>query len=517
MPSKATLKLMEQNGISEEQAEKPAPTTEQTRAETNIFANVWGEIRDFEEVPETHRLNLNFLPEKLAGYVEAVSQYCDVDSDMCILPLLSMLSLCLQGKAVVKYPTNNHTEPINLYALTVVTPGQRKSEITKLFRFPIDEYQQKYNSDNAANITAYKDKVEFYENAIRREKANPKGSLTNIQQYRQQIDSLTPYHNKKMYLTDTTPEALARELYLHGERMGVFADENTFIEIMGGLYSKSGTNYNIVLCAYDGSPYIISRQTAENIQLYNPLLTVFSMVQDEPFFKALHNKNFSGKGLLERFLFSFPECKIGNRKFTTPNIPKQLTDDYRNTVTKLLEMPSSNKLPILQFDSKSTGYLEDYFNDIQKAEQKDGIFEGHEDYAEKQFAKVMRVAALLHLTEHDETKKINSDTTLKAIGIGLWSETQALKAFGVIGESPEIATQKYIVRKLQTLDSLEITKSDLVGRCRKYSAKEITQALVELDERSIVKYIIEEKKGRGRNHEIIKINPKIKNLKIDLF
>ena len=471
--------------------------------------------RDFEEVSETYRLNLTFLPEKLAKYVEAVSNYCDVDSDMCILPLLSMLSLCLQGKAVVKYPTNNHTEPINLYALTVVTPGQRKSEITKLFRFPIDEYQQKYNADNAANIKAYTDKVEFYENAIRREKNSPKGNLTNIQQYRQKIDSLTPYHNKKMYLTDTTPEALARELYLHGEKMSVFADENTFIEIMGGLYSKSGTNYNIVLCAYDGSPYIISRQTAENIQLYNPLLTVFSMVQDEPFFKAFHNKNFSGKGLLERFLFSFPERKAGNRKFTTPNIPKQLTEDYRNMITKLLEIPTNNKLPILQFDSKSIGYLENYFNMVQRKEQKDGIFEGHEDYAEKQFAKVMRVAALFHLTEHTETEKINSDTTLKAINIGLWSEAQALKAFGVIGESPEIATQKYIVRKLQTLDKSEITKSELVRLCQKYKAKIITKALIELDERSIIKYIIEKKPNRIKDSEIIKINPKIKNLKID--
>ena len=150
---------------------------------------------------------------------------------------------------------------------------------------------------------------------------------------------------------------------------------------------------------------------------------------------------------------------------------------------------------------------------IQRKEQKDGIFEGHEDYAEKQFAKVMRVAALLHLTEHTETEKINSDTTLKAINIGLWSEAQALKAFGVIGESPEIATQKYIVRKLQTLDKSEITKRELNRLCQICKKTEINSALESLDERNMINYITIKDGNKGRPKEIIKINPKLKDLK----
>ena len=117
MPTRATLEFLEENGIPETTTKPPttANAAEQDRKEqeqpyNSIESKIWGEIKPFEEVTPHEKFNLNLLPDKMGEYVQAVSDYTDTAPEMGILPLFSVLALCLQGKAVVKHPANSHTK-----------------------------------------------------------------------------------------------------------------------------------------------------------------------------------------------------------------------------------------------------------------------------------------------------------------------------------------------------------------------------------------------------------------------
>ncbi len=95
---------------------------------------LWELPQSFEKEVALQPFPINSLPNPLSDYLKAVCDFVQVDSSMVALPILSILSLCLQDKAIVAYPANAHTESINLYTLTIAPPGERKSGVFKALR-----------------------------------------------------------------------------------------------------------------------------------------------------------------------------------------------------------------------------------------------------------------------------------------------------------------------------------------------------------------------------------------------
>ena len=104
---------------------------------------LWELPEPFEKSVPLQPFPLSSLPPVLGEYLKAVAEYVQVFPEMAVLPLLSVLSLCVQGKAVVKYPGNNHTEPLNLYTMTIASPGERKSGCFTEFMKPVEAYQER--------------------------------------------------------------------------------------------------------------------------------------------------------------------------------------------------------------------------------------------------------------------------------------------------------------------------------------------------------------------------------------
>ena len=124
--------------------EKEAAETAEYIAKSNNEAEFWELPKPFvSNTVQSQKFPFSCLPPVLADYLKAVADYVQVYPEMCVLPMFSVLSLCLQGKAVVKYPGNNHTEPLNLYTMTVAAPGERKSGSFKGFMKPVEDFQER--------------------------------------------------------------------------------------------------------------------------------------------------------------------------------------------------------------------------------------------------------------------------------------------------------------------------------------------------------------------------------------
>ena len=81
------------------------------------------------EPPDTSKLPafpIGQLPPALRDFTQAVAGNLQVAVDMPALQVLAVAALCLQGKFIVN-PKPGWIEPLNLYAVTVARPSDRKS------------------------------------------------------------------------------------------------------------------------------------------------------------------------------------------------------------------------------------------------------------------------------------------------------------------------------------------------------------------------------------------------------
>ena len=489
-------------GVAEEVAE-----TYQEAARAEGIPELWEIPEPFGKVAKLSPFPLSCLPEMLSEYLKAVTKYVQVFPEMAVLPLLSVLSLCVQDKAVVKHPGSDHTEPLNLYTMTIAAPGERKTGSFKQFMKPVKEYEEYYNTVNKYRIDEYTATKEYLEGQKRSYITGKKADLEKAKQVTRELADLEPVHELKLNVSDATPEALAWEMYLQGGKIGVLGDEGAIFDVLSGLYSNGASNLNIFLEAYDGSDYSIIRRTKENIDLKNPLLTMGLMVQPDLFIQAMNNRAFAGRGFIHRFLFSFPDTKAGYQTLRSENVPDKLQMQYRKLVNRLLTLPKKKEPVILTSDKEAYFVYDDYHNHVQENMRPGGMFENLREWNAKQFARCMKIAAILHLCEHEPGEQINAQTVLNAVTISMWAENHALKALNTEMLDASEKDAKYVLERIKSENTLEITKSRILRLCQKFSKDEIAEPLELLEDMGYIKYIPPVVKTRGRPSENYRVNP----------
>ena len=430
---------------------------------------LWELPEPFEKSIPLQSFPLSSLPPVLGEYLKAVSENVQVYPEMCVLPLLTVLSLCVQGKYEVQFPNSQHTEPLNLYTVTVAKPGERKSGVFRAFTAPLWDYQKAENERRQPLISEYRAQKKFLENQL--DKAT-KGNNANPQRAKelsQELDELEPVHRLTLNVTDCTPEALTAEMSKNHECMGILDDECGLFDQLSGLYSGGISNIDIFLKAYDQSPYTVIRRTKDNLYLEKPVLTLGLMAQSEPFEKAMGNPQFIGRGLIHRFLFAFPESRQGERKQSSPPVPESAKYSYAELVTRLLSVKSAENPYILRFNRQAALYMSDYFDNIEQGLKPEGRLEFMAEWSNKLYAKCIRIAGILHLCEHSHDEPIDEQTAQRAVNVAMWAENHAYKAFSETAfEDETISGAKYILSKIKEKQLKNFTKHELRRNCRRY-------------------------------------------------
>ena len=486
--------------------------------------DLWEVPKAFESGQELPAFPLDSLPGFLSEYVKALADHVQVFPEMIVLPLLSVLSLCVQGKASICYPGNSHTEPLNLYTLTIAAPGERKSGCLRELLKPALDFQTRWNSSRREAIAKYKTERAFLEQRKTEAMRGKCADLNAAKNYTEQLLKLQEVHEMKLIVKDTTPEALARELATHGERIGVLDDEGSLFDVLSGLYSNGQTNISLFLEAYDGAPYSISRSTREDVVLNSPLLTLGLMVQPSHFDEAMSNKQFSGRGFIHRFLYSFPASKADTLLFESPDIPGTLKYKYTDLIERLLVLPcpEASNIPNIKHTSGSKFLFKEYFDRLQEGRKPGGRLETLTEWTAKQLSRALRIAGIFHLCKHGEkfaSFDIEANTAKAAIKIAQWSEAHAFKALSEDGgESETVKTSKQILEKLKKLHKEEITKGELLSTMRNQKANDLYLPLEMLADMKYIRLeeVTSSSKG-GRKRQIIKVNPLVFDIKPSLL
>ncbi len=422
------------------------------KTNTSVIFNTFATLdKDFKK--QMQPFPLGKLPDRIRVYIQAVTESLQVPVDMVATFALSVISLSVQGKySVLVKP--DWIEPLNLYTVVVGRPSERKSPALKEVTAPVFSYVKELNEKRQPEISQYNLQKKILTGRVRnlQEELIKKGDkakyrMQDVLEVQKELDSLEEVALIRKILDDVTPEALVKALKENGETMAIMSAEGGIFGMMAGRYSTNA-NIDIFLKGYSGEHYSTVRIGREGQELEHPLLTICLAVQPQVISDIMDNKEFRGRGLLARFLYSVPSSMAGKREYRTKEINPFVKEQYETLVSDLLDIPKMDKPRMVRLSREADAVSEQYNQWIENRLTNE--FEEIEDWAGKLHGNTMRLAGLFHIIKHrfeSVNVPMDGETMAAAVEVGKYYLEHSKTAFDIMGLSDPKSVQdaKYII------------------------------------------------------------------------
>lgn len=481
------------------------------------------------EPPDTSRLPafpVDKLPPVLRDFAQAVAENLQVAVDMPALQVLAVMALCVQGKFIIN-PKPGWVEPLNLYAVTVARPSDRKSPTLQVCTRHPRDYVREENERRRPLVEEYRMRRDVLAKKISNMKemaAKPipaKGKtvdLDDITELQYQLADLEREAVKPLRLLadDVTPEALISLMAENGGKMAIVSDEGGIFDIAAGRYSDR-VNLDAFLKAYSGTTIQIDRKGRPSESIDHPALTMSLTVQPAVLEAVMGNGEFSRRGFLARFLYSLPVSTVGLRHYETGHVPLDVENAYNQLQDRLLTIEDTGEARIIKLSPEAHTESRRFSEALEPRLLND--LEEIEEWAGKYHGQIMRIAGIIHCCFYGReaaSKPVSLDTIQRTEAIGEYFLEHALVAFriGGLADRPEEKDAKYIWRRLEADGRMELNKRDFLRLCQKFhTAEDMEPGLAELSKRGYI-WVETVKTGKpGKPPQIIHLNPEAKCLK----
>ena len=459
------------------------------------------------------------LPPVLRDFAQAVAENIQVSVDMPSLQVLAVMALCLQGKFIIN-PKPGWVEPLNLYAVTVARPSDRKSPTVQACTRHLREWVREENAQRRPLVDEYNMKRAILTKRITgmieqasKPTAKGKTGTDDIVEAQYQLADLEREEVKYLRLLadDVTPEALISLMADNNGRMAIVSDEGGIFDIAAGRYSDR-VNLDGFLKAYSGTAIQIDRKGRASENIDHPALTMSLTVQPAVLEAIMGNGEFSGRGFLARFLYSLPVSTVGHRGYETGRVPLEVETAYNQLQDALLAIEDTGEARVIKLSSEAHSESKRFFEALEPRLLND--LEEIEEWAGKYHGQIMRIAGIIHccLYGREAAKEpVSLDTIQRAEAIGEYFLEHAQAAFRVMGlaDRPEEKDAKYILKRLEADGRMELSKRDLHQLCRGKikRVEDMEPGIVELCKRGYIVVEVVKTGERGRPTEIVKVNP----------
>lgn len=443
----------------------PETQLELMRQHPELVTQYWGEVLRIDEfnLPD---FPLNCLPPVLADFAAAVSHSVQTSPDMAAVASMCTISCCVHDKYNIRLK-HDWIEPIGLYCLIISPSGTGKSQIIRAMAKPIYEFEQQMSREFADEIIA----SEVHEKALNSraehltKQISKKPELEEeLKKVQKELKEFKPVRIPRRILDDTTPEQLISVMNANGGYTSIISAESTIFDNMAGRYSGGIINIDAFLKAYSGDLIIVNRRGREE-RLFNPRLTMLVSTQPDTFDDIRNNKNFLGKGLLSRLLYSTPKLPMKQTFYTDP-IPQKVRDNYNSLCKMLLGLPYSG-FSLIDIDEDARKMFADLYEKVSAVKFKD--LDYMTDWANKFCGNVARIAAVLYLAEQTvftEREPLPGRIMRNAILIGEYFLEHTKKVYLNVGAGETAKLVAHIIKKLKEKRPYIITKYEIFRFCR---------------------------------------------------
>lgn len=481
---------------------------------------------------------LDALPPDAALFAESVAVATQTPVDLAAIIALGVMSAASLGAGVVD--CGGWEEELALYLMVALPSGERKSAVLREVCAPLQRLERDWRTSAAGVLREQRSRKEVLE--IRRVKLAKRAGeaddiaergelLIELEQLDQEIEQLGDPVPPRLLADDATPEVLASLLAKH-DHLAVFAAEAALIDNLIGRYSDKGSNLHLVCHAYSAEPTRVDRRNREE-WLDAPLLTIALAIQPHVLRSLVEHPIARAQGLVGRFAFVLPESGLGRREVNPPPVPGQLRERWDALVRRLfsphhsLDPESADKTDKRGVLSVLSAKPRDEFNPLslsptsqillselravlEPRHAEGGDLRSVADWTARHPGRIARIAALLHLAEHDRNEPIGEKTMRAALQIGGYLLEHALATL----TNPDERVRKAI-RWLSRWDEVLVTQRDihrgpLGARGTTDEAAELVDALIEAD--ALRPVYIEPSSAGGRPSPSYAINPHLRRL-----
>lgn len=405
------------------------------------------------------------LPDWLARYVDELSHDTQTPPDMAGLLALAAVSVAV-AKHVRVDVRSQWIEPVNIYVLVISPPGTRKSSIFSEVNRPLVAFERSEACRMAPEIEARATDRQILERT--REHAIKKASTSKnpeeieswkytAQDLTRQLAELPPIPAPALLVDDITPETMATVLFEQNGRAALMSPEGGPFEIMAGRYSSGAPNFEVFLKGHAGDELRVRRR-GRTEYVEHPAVTMGLTVQPDVVRALADKPGFRGRGLLGRFLYSYPINIVGRRSVDPAPITDITRLTYERAIATLLADSSTGvragRQHSLTIDDDGQRELRRFCLQLEPRLGEDGDLHSVTDWASKLAGAVVRVAGLVHMATHYDSaspwdRRIGAETIRRAVEIGEYLIPHARAAFAHMGADPAIEDAQAVLRWLE--------------------------------------------------------------------
>lgn len=465
------------------------------------------------------------LPSLLRDFCTALAEEIQVPVELTTGMTLASIAVAAQGKFTVGV-RNDYAEPVNIYVLVPLEPGNRKSATVEACKRPLVEFEREAREAARESNRSTASERKTLEKAIE-SKRNRAGTaspetlrelLEEIKQLEGELPEVPPL--PRLLCDDVTPEQLACLMSEQGGRMGLLEAEGGILDILGGRYTNGAPNLDLFLKAHEGTSVHVDRRNALSVRLEKPCLTIGLSPQPYALTDRQAARAFRSRGLDARFLYLLPKSMVGRRIMEPPAMPRTVQERYRQKVRSLLELPwavdadGNNVAHRLRLSGEAYRLWVDFAEDVERELADGGGLELLKDWGGKLAGAAIRLAGLLHALEHDapQSREIEAGTMRHALYLASIFSEHAKGAFQLMGSEPIHECAKAVLGWIRRKGAVSFTERDCFNdlRGRYQTMDELRPGLKVLVERLyIVEMATQRKPGKaGRKaSQAYEVNP----------
>ena len=426
------------------------------------------------------------FPPAIRDYVLAVAETTQTPVDMSATAALAVLALCQQGKYRIK-GKDDWIEPLNLFAVIVAEPSERKSAVISFMTHPVSRYEAEYNQQHAAAI----ERSRMEKRILEKQQKNledlvlkGKAQMEDLQDLSLRLADFREKMPMRLYVDDVTTEKLTSVLAENNGTAAVVSAEGGIFDMLAGIYTKN-VNIDVFLKGHSGDDIRVDRIGRNSESIFHPALTVLLAVQPNVLSGMIRNGVFRGRGLTARFMYCMPQSIVGDRKYRTQPIPVEVSRCYDVLIRNLLqdEMPKTPEL--IRLSSEADSLLEDFACEVESKMKTE--YSDIPDWAGKLVGAVLRISGLLcratnaHCSDFldlSDSLVVDKDTMAGAIAIGRYFTEHSRAAYSLMGADDLVKQSQYMLDAIVKNGLLEFTRRDIMRMCRSFKTADAVQPVL---------------------------------------
>ena len=433
------------------------------------------------------------LPGKLHRFAEALAISTETAPDLAGVLALAAIAASVAGKAEVVVK-NDYREPLNLMCLVALPPGERKSGVFRRVFTPLEREESRRREAARPELARVIERQESLRKEIadleRRSIKRTDGSGDRIREAKKELNEIRPRPLPRLLADDATPESIPLLLADNGGRLCIASAEGGIVSTLRGRYSPGMVNIDVFLKGHAGDTLRVDRRNAEAIIVERPALTVALAVQPSVVVELVGEREFRGRGLVARFLFSIPSPRVGTRTFDAPSLPETIGREYDESIARLLALPSEDEPRALRLSRDAHDTWRRFAVEVDRKCAVDGELGALSDWGSKLPGATIRIAGLLHATElldDASSVPISAETLLRSIDLGRYFISHARAVCGAGLRDERIVLAEVLLEWAARRDSFNVRDVQRAMKSRFPSANDARQAVALLVEHGYVR------------------------------